>query len=475
MSEYHIRTIGLLITFAATLYSLKKRDDLPVFVFVIFGPLSYFSQNMGLVLSPAKLMSLMFLIHILMKPRKLSYLRNVHLRRFIRYYTYTVFLTLLMAIFWPDYNPVSQGFFYGNTMRGFVQIFQVVLGLAIVIVIISGLKFIYLLYRVQLTLLGSMTAIAFYGIYVWFAQNLGLPFNSITRQGGLTGGYSDHVISTVIGGVQKIRAYSFTGEPKALAVNACFGIVLSLFTPANKTRIRSGIKWKIVLIPLFLITLYLTYSTAGYLILPMILIAALTILTITDKLTHRLALNFGLVFLLGAGIMLVKQDSITTELTETFDHRIQFRLEDQGFFTYAEESMALFWSDNPLFCLTGVGLGGSSFYVREYDTLSYSGYLAAPRGIIGFIGDKGIIGLWLFFMALFKTAKIIYRAASSSSPHRQVYRGILIVCTVNFILMLTYSLWYVEWLTVGLACASATIAEKEFVNTPPPVSRIAAK
>ena len=80
--ESQIRTIGLLITFVAIIYALRRGRDMPALVFLALAPLSYFSQNVFVVLSPAKLMGLIFLGALVLKPRYLSSFRNKYLGAF---------------------------------------------------------------------------------------------------------------------------------------------------------------------------------------------------------------------------------------------------------------------------------------------------------------------------------------------------------------------------------------------------------
>jgi hypothetical protein len=152
---------------------------------------------------------------------------------------------------------------------------------------------------------------------------------------------------------------------------------------------------------------------------------------------------------------------IVKSVSSIFETRVETRLDSDGMFTYAESSIVKFWEDQPYFAITGVGLGGSTFYVREYDTASYFGYIAAPRGIIGFVSDRGIVGLLLFLSALIKASRPLFAVAASKSPNRQVYRGILVICSVSTVMMFTAGQWHDEWLTVGLICAGAALANRE--------------
>ena len=124
---------GLLMVFAVTIYAFHRSREMTALVFMALAPLKYFSQNVGILLSPAKLMGLLFLVYIIFNPRCLTLLKNKYLGAFLPFYLYTIYLTFIMANFWPDYSVAQQSFLYGNAMRSIVQIFLSIMGLAIVI------------------------------------------------------------------------------------------------------------------------------------------------------------------------------------------------------------------------------------------------------------------------------------------------------------------------------------------------------
>ena len=456
-----IRLAGLVLALLIILYALYRKGDAPVLAFVMLAPLSYFAINVGVVLTPAKLMGIVFLLTVLFGGGYLRRMNNRYLSYFLAYYIYTIFLTLVMTLFWPEQNFAKQGFLYGNTMRGLVSIAQVFMGLAIVIMILDRVTSAHSLLRVQVTMLLSMALISIYGLYVWLAQRINLPFNPIVRQGGLSAEIGRR-ITTVIDGEYVVRAYSLTGEPKSLSINADLGIVLSVFTMAVRDRIFRWFGGQTGLLVLFFATLYLTLSTAGYIVLPIVSLVAAGILVHARRLPGRtLARILALAGVLLIGAVIGGYD-ILGAIGKMIDTRVTERVGSDGLFTYADVAMVKFWNDWPHYTITGVGLGGSSFYIREYDTESYTGYVAAPRGIIGFIGDKGLIGLFLFASAMLKCLRPLTRATMGRwSPNWPVYSGILVICAISSVLMFTYALWYLEWLAVGLACTGATIAERE--------------
>lgn len=457
--ESQIRVVGLLITFVAIIYALRRGGDMPALVFLALSPLVYFSQNVFIVLSPGKLMGLIFLGVVVLNPRYRSLTTRKYLGAFLPYFLYIFILTIFMPFFWPDYSVTEQSFLYSNTMRGYVQLFQMFMGLAIIVVFIDSLKSAKSLLRAQVTLLVTMALVCVYGIYVWFAQRLGLPYNPINRQG--QGDELGRKITALIDGTYRMRAYSLTGEPKTLATNACSGLILSYFTPANYVGFLKGLKGEIFLVSLFLITLLLTLSTAGFLILPIMIFTALVIQVRVGGAISGMVTRLVAMTMIVTPIMYFSGYDVVASVSTIMESRVESKLDDRGMFTYAETAILEFWDDKPYFAISGVGLGGSAFYVREYDTLSYAGFIAAPRGIVGFVSDRGVIGLLLFLMGLLKVSRPLIAMAASKSPNRSIYTGILIISAISVVLMFTKGQWQDEWLAIGLLCAGSAVANRE--------------
>lgn len=460
--ELLVRTIGLLLVVIISAWALWRGGEWPVIVFIFLAPLSYFSRTLGIGLTPAKVMGLVFIFYILVNPKVLRHLSNKYFGGFKYYFLYSIFVTLVMVFFWPDYSIDKQSFLYSKTMRGYVQIFQVVMGIAIIAVFLNSLTTVATLFRMQLTMLYSMIFLSVYGIYVWFAQRLGLPYNPISRPGLVTGSRESYLIYATINGEQLARAYSLSGEPKTLAINACWGVVLTYFTKAKQATFFKGFRGELILIPLFMITLYLTVSTAGYMILPMAIFSAVVIHLWVGQLRGSMIMRFLVLLALVIPFAYFNNIEIGSKMSDMYETRVEQRLSgEEGLFTFAEDAIIKFWVDQPAMAISGVGLGGSAFYVRKYDTENYAGYVASPRGIVGFVSDSGLIGLFLFLYGLAKSAGPLIHASSSASKNRAVYAGILVICGLSLVAIFTVGQWQYEWVLIGLMCSGATIAERE--------------
>lgn len=466
--ELVIRTIGLVVVFFIFAWALWRGKDWPAIIFVFLAPLSYFSRTIGIGLTPAKMMGLMLLIFVILNPKYLKGLTNKYLGGFKYYFLYMIGITIVMVFFWPDYSATNQGFLYSNAMRGYVQIFQVGMGVAVILMFLNTVTSVVSLFKMQVTILYSMIFICVYGLYIWFAQRVGLPFNPIARPGSTIGSRESVVINTMIDGQRVVRAYSLSGEPKTMAVNACWGLILTYFTSAKQSGFFKGFRGEILLVPLFLISLYLTLSTAGYLILPMVIFASLIIMLWVGQLRSGLIMRFVALLVIMVPVSYFADVDVGSKVKNMYETRIEQRLagDDGTMFTYAEAAIVKFWEDQPAMAISGVGLGGSAFYVREYDTKSYAGYIAAPRGIVGFISDKGLIGLFLFLYGVAKASGPMIHAALSRSRNKVVYSGILIFGGLSMVAICTTGQWQLEWVFIGLFCAGATVAERELNARP---------
>jgi hypothetical protein len=455
--EEIFRISGLLLTLFITIFAFYRRQrETPALVYIALAPLAYFSYYIGFVITPAKLMGILFTLYVIFNFRVKFPFKNKFLGNFLVYYAYLVLLTLIMSMFWPAQYEGSQGIMYSVEMRGFVQIAQLTLGLFSIVVIIKSINTIESLRKVQSVFLMSMFFISIYGLYIWLAQSIGLPFNPISRLGGLENELN-HLITTRVNDISVVRAYSLTGEPKGLAIDASLGIIIAYFTTAIKDGAFRNLGGILLLVPIFLLTIYLTYSTAGYIVLPIMFLIGMIIVRYVNSAPRNFPLKaIFIVFF----IFLIMGDSINQVLI-TLSERVVDRVADNGLFTYAEAAMIQVWWDMPNLLLTGSGLGGSNFYIRLYDVDSYMGKIAAPRGVIGMIGDQGLIGLMLFIYACIKPIKTLIRACNINSPNKSIFSGILVIFVVSILLILTKSGWYLQWFVVGLVCAAAKLAERE--------------
>ncbi|MDB4222424.1 hypothetical protein N9850_01540 [Granulosicoccus sp.] len=415
-------------------------------------------MNVGFVIEPAKAIGITLFFVYAMKGSLTREMKGKYSGPFYIFFVYTIFITLLNIPIWPEDPSQVQGFFYSKWMRGPVQIFQVMIGLSIIVLILRSVRSIADTELALRVTIYAMIAICLYGLYIWFAQRYGLPYNTINRAGESGG---KNIISAIVGGERVARAYSLTGEPKSLASNAVLLIALVFFS-LNKWQGRYSVpKLTAVVAALGLVTLFLTYSTAGFVILALVFFAATLSSVWLPPMRKSLPLQCSFFGLLILAAYFYYGNELAPMISEVFSSRVSERLGGEGLFTYAEASMLSYFKDWPPHILFGVGLGGSAFYIRLYDIYSYSGNIAAPRGLVGFISDRGIIGLSLFLYAYASALKPIAKRARLHDEKAIIYARIYIFAIVALILIFTSARWYFQWFTIGILLASAQLAHND--------------
>lgn len=429
----------LLIVTLLTIRLILKRSEDILCLFAVVGPLSYFGVNLGFVLSPAKLISiivlLIWIINGNMKLRGTKFLHPLY-----TYYAYLLLLTLFASVFWPNYSAFNQGFFYSTGMRGFVQVFLLTLQV-IMVSYVNSMSREFSLLRVMYFYRWSLLFISFYGIYIWFAQIQGLPFTGVNRQGL---GESGTAISFRLTDQVIFRAYSLTGEPKQLAVDSIIGLIVWI------DHFRSNPKYslvkKIFIYTVFISSLYLTYSSSGYLIIVFVLFT----ITLVNLLSKQIDTKSILIYLLIFPFFLIigLKVQLFSPIKNMWDVRVSQRIEEESISGYAEEAAIQAIKDNPIILLTGVGLGGSTFFIRKYNSTKYAGYTAAPRGIIGFVFDQGILGLLLFLRVLYLPLRHHFGRLLHFGKSNSVI--IISLGLLLFILTFTINQWYIFVLMLSL-------------------------
>ena len=454
-----LRAIILLVIGCIAVYLAFRRRRakfLPQF-FALIGPYAYFGANLGVVLTPAKLIAIVALIRVFLDKQFWSYNSGSKTQYFVPYFIYIVILTVAMASFWPSFDGNTQGFLYGNSGRWATQIVQQALGISIVLFLVRYIKSWNDVDRILSVTLLSMLVMGIIGLYIYAAQRFGLPFPRIARADGLAAGH-ESIISTEILGLRVVRAYSLSGEPKGLASDMVLGLTLLIFVRLNNKFILVRRLHHLPIALMMFLTLFLTYSTAGYIMLPAAMCIGGLIIVLTrveqSRIFYTILTSISLV------LFFLLSDSGAHLFNAVLD-RLVNRVGDSGLYTYAEDAIAAVWSKDPSSLFFGVGLGGSNFYIRELNPYAYFGKIAAPRGIYGFVGDKGLVGLVLYLFGYLMCLRVIWREMKANPAVFQIARGALIFCAVGLLLIFTKSGWYFEWFVMGLMIACANIVSRK--------------
>ena len=448
--------IIVVVTFATALRSDKDK----VWWLCFIGAFDYFAIRIGVVWEPGKIVGLALLILVLTHWGRYSGpLRSSGLKMFSLYFSYAVAMTLFQAQSWPYSEHLPDAFLY-NEGRYLVQFSRIIMGLATALVVWracyceGNIRFI-----VRAAVAGSLV-LAGYGLYQVFASQYGLPTTGITRGGGIA--VSSYVHSS-IGGNYVQRAYSFAGEPKGLAAILSLGMLLLAVLPHKYIFPKLGVWIGAPALVLISVVFAMTYSSAGYIMLIVgFTMVGVLLLLYGFKGTSLRAL--GALPLIVAMTSIILGAAIEVDFEEVIGARITDRVTSESALTYADRSIVQTWRDRPDLLALGAGLGGSSFYVRQYSD-EYAGFAAAPRGILGRVGDVGLlgIGIWALTVYLLFSRAMRYRHVAAEPDSVAV----LVVCSYCVLMVLTVSTWFVEWLLYGVLTGVASVTRPV---TPPKVS-----
>jgi hypothetical protein len=203
---------------------------------------------------------------------------------------------------------------------------------------------------------------------------------------------------------------SLAGEPKHLGIALIVGIVIILLHRLNGKKI---IKYDFVFLTIFLICLVATYSTTGYIWygVTMILIAMLY--------SFKLSRNIVGLLVAASITMLVMHYSTggepTPYIVKTIN-KVGLEVQDEAVFD--------FFKNDPVYVITGLGLGNVHFYADDYLPPRFPLFRDTPfKGNSGFfllLGDIGFLGLLM--LSIFIVGLIRANKELSSS-----FNGILLI------------------------------------------------
>ena len=454
--EYELRITGLFLLGALLLYCISKQKHLVAGIILGFGWYEYFTTNFGFVLDVGKLFGIVCLFVLSTQPKYFHSLGAEIVKKYWMYFfVYCVAITIISAPSWPSQSDGADGVLY-TTLRWLVQIVNMTLGFGIALVVASFANSPQRLARCTKIMMVAALILVAVGIYQYFAAQLGLPINTIARQGGL----GSTIAATRIDGEQVFRIYSLSGEPKGFATSICVPILLLLLYGTKKEVTPIHRYLRIPMTLSFLACIYFTLSTAGFVILTIALIAAVgaQVYARVEYKTGLYSMGSLVAVVLGASLIF-DTGNFTDKLKSTYSDRVESRLSsEEETFTYGEKGVFEMWKESPHLVVTGVGLGGSSFYIRNYQN-KYKGYTASARGIVGVLADIGIIGVLLLYIPmvilLLKTGVIL-----RGHQFGKLYIVPYVICASGMTLMLTRSAWFFPYAVMGLLCATHTVMLK---------------
>lgn len=446
MNELIFRDGGLILIGLVSAYGIFFKKDWMIGWISIVCPMAYFSSYVGFQLSPDKVIGLMLIMRYFVygSEKELSSIMSVSLRKFVPFFAYVTFITMLLFPIWPN-TDAMRGFLYGPG-RILSVMTTLTVGLALMITFYNETRTDRGLQLMLRCTFWMVVGVSLHGIYQWIAMRSGLPAIGMSRAfGGLS--------STATfrhEGESVYRAFSVVGEPKGLASTASLGMLLLFFSPAH--ILMGKFSWmKIPAIIIMLTAFILTFSTAGFLILPMGFVACLFFLVRSKQ------CNFGSMAIVALLVPLLLPFAFSyiqdtdSDFQSMFESRTVDRLEKSGILTPIDQAVLELWQDDPALLVTGCGRGGHSFFIRRY-TDAYPGYIIYARGALGLTADYGLIGMSMLFYAFaFLLFKYVNRVRLA--PFNPLCAPAIVFVVHMVVRSMTSSQYYSIWAAMGVVAA----------------------
>lgn len=441
--ENQVRIIGLTSLLAVALFRAYKNRTSLGLMFVVLGTLTYFTAGLGVVLDPAKGLALIALASLLMRPLKLPAGGRTSLFYFLPWAGYVAVLTMVRPATLGADQLGTTGFAYQNGPRAAVQLIQFTGGLAVAAHIQAFLTDPIRLANTLKNWHRALIAVAVIGVYTWIAQQAGLPRPTIGR-GGETAYAQDYIISTVVNGRSMPRAYSVSGEPKALASDCVLAIAVGFAAFSLKGARTSTARPPVLASLTALITLVLTLSTAGY---------AFALLAVPGYavLSHKALRSSGRTAPIYMALGLTLAGYALSTTSGLLESRTVDRVRNEGAFTVADSGILKHWETTPLDAVVGVGLGGANFVIRKHRQIDHN-LIVAPRGLLGIIADTGLTGFLLLVLGFIRCARDTRKWQGNSHLVGLIY--------IMAVALFTFSNWYLNWAAIGISSSIATLSRK---------------
>lgn len=393
--------------------------------YISVASLQYFSLWMFVTWSPDRVCGLLLILGTLVFYRKPESIYNKSNSLLFVFFAYIVIITLLSSFFWPVSAMRVQSAAYGP-LRAYIQIFNwgVVIGSAWQIALALGEKEAFDKIRNWFIGLGTFhCSVALYQVVAYWSH---LPVPGIRRVAvGVGLDFNDPQLAiATIGGLGLYRPTSFTGEPRSLAGVSMLWIA-ALFTLYTEGRISW---YGRLCMAISLIVLVLTLSTSGWGGF-FCCVASLLYLISRQKGSGLgglfiLALMLGILLTVDSTGWLPESVSVKTVFEDRWSKRLSNPFED------LPVKMTLdILSDNPQVNIWGAGAGGMSFYIANRLGGSELIY-ASTVSFVNFIGDLGLVGLFLMLAAMWGGARNFLSNRVNCDPtcRNLAFMGFVFLC-----------------------------------------------
>ena len=344
-------------------------------------------------------------------------------------YIFLVLYVLLMTIvnhfllYGIDINAMKGGFFK-NEGRIFTQIIFFVISINLIFIPFYVIKSHFEIHKILQLIVKACIILATLGMFQYFyVQFLGgeNPFPIQASDGKSHSGYILDLM---------FRINSIAGEPKHMGIAMALGTIMLLLAKVNNLKL---VRYDSLWIVLFIINLFLTFSTTGYVL---VLVGILIILFLKGILNFKsvaiISIIVSLVFLI---ITNVPEDVYF--IFEKQASKASLEVQDDAVKSYIVE-------EEPIHAIIGTGLGNIHHYAVKYLPPEFPLFKDTPfkgnTGILILVADYGLIGILLLYVTTFLLIKknLAYIKKKNMPSYPEEVVAIYFTLILSFIFLLRY-------------------------------------
>jgi hypothetical protein len=340
----------------------------------------------------------------------------------VLFVAYGVAATVAYSAVWPV-SAISDVTGLHSYLRGDVQIANWLLFAAVGVILAGALRAGNALRELRRRVLWGAWPLCLYALYQQIAYRTGLPLTGILAPQG-------EIFATFdFAGHSYYRSTAFMGEPKSLGL--CCVIYMALQLSLMDTKYgRRGREW--ARLAVVIATLFATWSTSAWAggALCVLIYVATVVLRLNR---HRVAL-LAMSVLAVLGLLVAQTGDQFAEagtgIVSAGNERFRGRLGRGPLEDFVEVISAQILTDNPLFVLTGCGLGGISFYIaQELGSTQQEVVLAPNNGLLSWISQVGVVGLLLLLVSVWPGIRgLIF---GTSPPQQRACAFVGLVCLMQ--------------------------------------------
>lgn len=327
--------------------------------------------------------------------------------RFVGYYVYTVAVTAVLTPFAAAGYGWHGGDLRSPELRAATQVVMSFLALSPVFIlpaIAKSSEDLRKIGRVFMISLATLACLGWLQLALWYGTGWNpFPIGVVhTLLGGDVGAEKEGLFGT--GSEVVYRMNSLGGEPKNLAQNLAFGILVSvLMLVARGGRRRSNGVWILLFL---LVSMLATFSTSGIFLTGIYMLVGIVVYRSAPGLSNMAsgqAASYLLIIMVLAGAFTVFQ-AVYFDSGQQGLNVLEERTVDRANLEDFDAAVLRFLVNEPGNSLLGVGLGNVHLYATDYLDAYARAYaqgqiFVAKSGLLRIVSETGLVGLMLFLMA----------------------------------------------------------------------------